>query len=110
MKERRAHERVVFVTNVLVRWAEGESFESVVCLDLGLGGVKVETGTDVREAAACTVELYLGGSAPPVCLVIEGRVARVEANAVGIRFEKMDVESYAHLKGIVKFNRNEPEA
>lgn len=61
----------------------------------------------VDEAAAITITL--SGVAPEIALTINGKVCRVAENGLGFVFEKIDLESFTHLKNIIAYNIDDPE-
>lgn len=61
----------------------------------------------LQAGEAVTVVLPL---ADDVLLSIEGTVVRQRDRQVAVDFEGMDEESYAHLRNIVRFAANDPDA
>ena len=104
--ERRMYERVEFATAIRIIIDTGDKSIEVKgdSKDLSLKGIFIVTKEKVLQGSPCAVKIYLSGSTEELSLQIQGVVARIEDNGLGIFFDSMDVDSFTHLKSIVKFN------
>ena len=104
--ERRKYERVGFVTSISVIIDAGDNKIDVRgdSKDLSLKGVFIITEEKAPLGCPCSVKIFLSGAKDDIKLDIKGVVARVESNGVGIIFDSIDVDSFTHLKNIVKYN------
>ena len=104
--ERRRHKRVDFSTRIRVLLdAENRQIDLVGdSKDLSLKGIYILTDERVDEGTKCSLKIFLTGGVEDIELKMESTVARVEKNGLGIRFDSMDVDSFTHLKNIVKYN------
>ncbi len=104
--ERRKSERVDFLTSISVDIEAGENIININgdSKDLSLKGIFVYTDEKVQKGSLCRVKIFLLRARDNVELNIRGRVARIENNGLGIIFDSIDVDSFSHLKNIVKYN------
>lgn len=109
VSEKRAGVRVDFETEILLR-VEGEEIrEAGSSRDLSLKGAYIKTGKEISVGSKCEVEVCLTGMVEKVSLKMEGVVARKDSDGVGISFNSIDLDSYTHLKNIVRYNVDDPD-
>ena len=102
--ERRREIRVDFDTDVTVT-AEGvASRYKGSSRDLSLRGVFIKTSDNLKMNTPCIVEIKLAGLAEEVLLKMEGHVVRESPEGYAIYFDSVDLDSYTHLKNIVRYN------
>ena len=77
--------------------------------DLSLNGIFVTTDHKIPLQSPCRVKILLSGMKPPLFLEMEGRIVRSDASGMAITFESMDLDSYTHLKNIVRYNVSTPD-
>lgn len=109
--ERRKHERVEFLTSIRVIIDTVDDKQEIKKIDvkgdskdLSLKGVFIITQEKVPTGSPCSVSIFLSGTKEDIKIQIQGVVARIENTGLGIAFDSMDVDSFAHLKSIVKYN------
>ena len=108
-ENKRAKVRVDFKTRI-----EIDVYSSAIRLigdsrNLSLKGIYVVTAEEVPLNARCRVQIFLSGTAEPFSIVIEGTVVRKEPAGIAISFDSMDLDDYAELKNIVRYNTEEPD-
>jgi hypothetical protein len=106
---RRSKIRVDFQSRIVI-----EVTKPAIQLDgdsknLSLKGIFVETAEDVPVNARCCVQVFLSGTVSPIVLNMEGIVTRKEPTGIAIAFDSMDLDSYAELKNIVRYNTENPD-
>jgi hypothetical protein len=106
---RRSKIRVDFQSRIVI-----EVVEPAIQLDgdsknLSLKGIFIETDKDVPLRARCRVQVFLSGTVSPIALSMEGVVTRKESNGFAIGFDSMDIDTYAELKNIVRYNTENPD-
>ncbi|MFW6154432.1 MAG: PilZ domain-containing protein [Planctomycetota bacterium] len=106
--ERRATTRVSYATAVTVVW-DGRPLTGRVD-DLSLRGLRFHTDDVLPMGTPVAVYLDLSAGARRERLAVEGRVARHDDAAVGIRFESMSLETFAALRRVVGLNSGRPDA
>ncbi|MBF0210869.1 MAG: PilZ domain-containing protein [Desulfamplus sp.] len=113
-KGRRHYARVPFSTRIIVMYSDSadgseDDYKHEVDVtgsstNLSIKGLFVKTQEKVASQVACKVKIILSGGLEPIELIIQARVARVEADGMGIVFDAMDLDTYTHLKNIVQYN------
>ena len=104
--ERRKYKRVEFVTSISVIIDAGEKKIDINggLKDLSLKGVFILTEKKAPIGSPCAVKIFLSGAKDDIELSIKGSIARTESDGVGIAFDSIDIDSFTHLKNIVKYN------
>ena len=75
--------------------------------NISLKGVACSPSPDLHENAFCQVVISL---APGIWVVIKGKAVRVGPGEAAIDFLTMDPDSFTHLKKIVEYHSQCPEA
>ncbi len=109
MENRRKYGRVEFESPIKIMLnINGETVElSGSSKDLSLKGIYIDTSQPFEPGTTCSVKIHLTGSSEKIELVIQASIARQTDRGMGIIFESMDVDTYAHLRNIVKYNSRE---
>ncbi len=108
--EERRRPRVEFETEIALQSGESEIRVSGSSRDLSLKGVFIHTGERRAVGSECRVEIQLTGMVEKLALAISGHVARHEASGMAVIFDSMDLDTYTHLKNIVRYNFKDPDA
>jgi len=105
--ERRRYSRVGFKTAIrILLEADGRQIDlKASSRDLSLKGIFIHTQDTFPCGTKCSVRVYLTGTIEEIELLIKGTIVRLSDSGMGIGFDSMDVDSYSHLKNIVKYNR-----
>ncbi len=108
-EEKRRHPRVGFATRIaVVLNMDGEQVKlDGNSKDLSLKGVFVNTDKEFSLGTQCSVEVYLTGSIEEIKLLMQGTIVRKTEKGIGVDFNSMDVDTYSHLKNIVRYNRSD---
>lgn len=107
--ERRQGQRVIFQTDILLVVAGSEHrFEGDI-RDLSVRGVYIHTDAVIPDDAECELTITLSGATEPIVLSMEGRVVRNDKEGVAVSFSSIDLDSYTHLKNIVRYNCDDPD-
>lgn len=107
--ERRGKIRVDFETQIIIETGSGKYHEIGSSRDLSLSGIYVNTKEKITLDTQCKVKVVLLGTIEPVTLQMNGRVVRSESPGTAIVFDSMDIDTYTHLKNIIKYNTNRPD-
>lgn len=108
--ERRKKRRVDFITNIVLNMDGAEIHVQGSSKDLSLNGVYIYTKDDIPLNKKCDVEITLTGMLEPLKLRIKGATVRKEPVGIAVLFESMDLDSYTHLKNIVRYNSADPDS
>ncbi len=101
MKDRRSFSRVDFRVSALLQ-AEGVAIKGEVA-DVSLHGLYLETQEQIPVGTPVEITIYLSSASEPIVINVKGVVARLVPGGIGCAFEKMDVESFAHLRSIISY-------
>ncbi len=108
--ERREKIRVTFQTQVFIRIGNQELKVNGDSRDLSLKGVYIRTPERIEPGTRCHVQVLLSGTAKGLVLEMEGHVVREEEKGIAVCFDAMDLDSYIHLKNVVRYNSEDPDA
>ena len=62
---------------------------------------KIPAGDDVK------VKIHLSGASSDLVININGRVARGDSSGIAVIFDRIDLDSYTHLRNIITYNMRE---
>lgn len=71
--------------------------------NISLQGLYIETAGKLTADLPVDVSIQLSGTTPEVAIKATGTVARIDENGIGIKFSKIDVDSFAHLRNVVSY-------
>lgn len=108
-QDRRQEVRVDFDTEVTVRTPAVTSTYSGSSRDLSLRSVFIKTKDMLELDTPCHVEIRLTGLDSELLLLMEGHVVRIAKDGYAIYFDSVDLDSYTHLKNVVKYNAPDPD-
>jgi len=103
---RRKFDRVKFEAPIrVILDIDGKAVElSGNSKDLSLKGIYIYTTRRFKSGTPCSVKIHLTGSSEKIELIMQASITRQTDEGMGIYFESMDVDTYAHLKNILKYN------
>lgn len=88
--------------------AGNRSFQGAVG-NLSMNGMFMETAERLQEGESVQIVISLAGTDPEIRVAFNGRAARLTESGIGFHFEKVDLDSYTHLKNIIAYNMADPE-
>lgn len=103
----RKFSRVRFKVGATVRVADRQFHGAVE--NLSMSGMFLVTGEQLEEGETAEITIALSGTLPEIAVKFIGAVTRITENGVGFTFEKMDLDSYTHLKNIIAYNSDDAE-
>lgn len=104
MNERRQKTRVSFRTDVVLKSGDKVIAARANSKNISLNGIFINTDQRLPLGTFCNLGIMLTGSSSELSLKIIGKIAREGDEGLGIAFESIDVDSYFHLRNIVKYN------
>ena len=107
--ERRRKMRVGFHTQIMLEAGDAKIRTEGNSKDLSLSVIFVNTDEKISVDTPCKVEVALSGTVELVVLQMNGRIVRNDVSGIGITFDSMDLDSYTHLKNIVRHNADNPD-
>lgn len=103
----RKFSRVRFNVEAVIRFGERQFRGGVE--NLSMTGMFLVTDERLADGESVDITIVLAGTAPPVSVNFSGRVSRIDGNGMAFSFEKIDLDSYMHLKNIVAYNIDDSE-
>jgi hypothetical protein len=88
--------------------AGGRSFQGKVS-NLSMNGLFLETSEQLADGEVADLVITLEGTEPEIAVSFLGRVCRVIDTGIGFHFEKIDLDSYTHLRNIIAYNMADSE-
>lgn len=107
MENKRHYTRVLFSTPATLSVAQ-QSFDTSI-LDLSLKGALISTPDSLGECVGKTVTLDFALQGSDVHIDMIGEVAHCEPHSVGIKWQKIDIDSITHLRRLMELNAGNAE-
>lgn len=86
----------------------GRRFQGKVS-NLSMNGLFLETFERLPEGDTADLVITLEGTEPVIAVSFLGRVSRITDEGIGFHFEKIDLDSYTHLRNIIAYNMADAE-
>jgi len=77
--------------------------------NLSMNGMFLVTAERLDVGTPVDITIFLTGSDPEISVNFSGTTSRITDDGLGFTFEKIDVDSYTHLKNIIAYNINDSE-
>lgn len=103
----RQFSRVRFNVAACIKTTERQFLGSVE--NLSMRGMFLVTDERLPVGDMVEITIVLNGTLPEVTVSFDGKVCRITDDGIGFNFEKIDLDSYTHLKNIIAYNIDEPE-
>jgi hypothetical protein len=103
----RKFSRVRFHVGATIRIADRQ-FQGAV-ENLSMTGMFLVTSELLVEGDLADITIALSGSVPEITVNFNGKVTRTTEAGAGFTFDKMDFDSYTHLKNIITYNSDDAE-
>ena len=103
----RKFSRVRFNVGATIKVA-GRQFHGAV-KNLSMTGMFLMTNEPLDDGQQVDIAIVLTGTHPEIAVDFNGVVTRICEDGVGFTFEKMDLDSYMHLKNIIAYNIDDAE-
>ncbi len=102
--ERRNGIRVDFATKVSITVGPRQTKYDGDSKDISLRGVFLNTDDTLEMNTDCDIEIRLPGAQEDIVLSLKGHIVRKDEAGYAIYFDSVDLDSYTHLKNIIKYN------
>lgn len=102
--ERRNGVRVDFATKVSITVGFKQTKYAGDSRDISLRGVFLNTDDILEMNTDCGIEIRLPGAQEDIVISLKGHIVRKEEAGYAIYFDSVDLDSYTHLKNIIKYN------
>ncbi|RPJ82672.1 MAG: PilZ domain-containing protein [Deltaproteobacteria bacterium] len=107
--DRRKKLRVDFKTTIFLKTDLSEIHIEGNSKDLSLKGMFIHTREETAIGTKCRIEVNLTGMTEPLSLHMQGKIVRKDLNGIAVEFDSMDLDSYTHLKNLVRYNTADPD-
>lgn len=107
MNEKRELTRVAFDIEATVKYQDHE-FRGKVD-NLSLKGMFIKTIEKIVLNDLVEIKIHLAGTTSDLEINLQGKVVRTTADGIGIQFEKVDLDSFIHLRNIVAYNSGDED-
>ncbi len=77
--------------------------------NLSMRGMFLVTDERLQLGDQVDITIALSGTSPEISITFDGTVSRVADNGLGFFFDKIDLDSYTHLKNIIAYNIDDAE-
>ena len=77
--------------------------------NLSMRGMFLVTDERLSMGDQADITMVLSGTSPELSMTFSGTVSRVADNGLGFFFDKIDLDSYTHLKNIIAYNIDDAE-
>ncbi|HEX9078050.1 MAG TPA: PilZ domain-containing protein [Desulfuromonadaceae bacterium] len=77
--------------------------------NLSMRGMFLVTDERLPEGEPVDITMALAGTSPEITISFNGAVSRVADDGLGFFFDKIDLDSYTHLKNIIAYNIDDAE-
>lgn len=77
--------------------------------NLSMTGMFLVTNEQLADGELVEITIVLTGTLPEIAVNFNGVVTRIAEDGVGFTFDKMDLDSYMHLKNIIAYNIDDAE-
>jgi PilZ domain len=105
--EKRALTRVAFDIDATITYQE-HTFSGKVN-NLSLKGMFILTTEKVKLQDTIQVIIHLAGETSELEINLTGTVVRITDEGIGVQFEKVDLDSFIHLRNIVAYNSGDED-
>jgi len=77
--------------------------------NLSMTGMFLVTNEQLTDGELVDITIVLTGTLPEIAVNFSGVVSRKTEEGIGFTFDKIDLDSYMHLKNIIAYNIDDAE-
>ncbi len=75
--------------------------------NLSMKGMFLKTDASIAAESEVKVRIHLSGASSELVVYINGSVARADSSGIAVVFDRIDLDSYTHLRNIITYNMRE---
>lgn len=75
--------------------------------NLSMKGMFLKTAGNIPVGSDVKVKIHLSGASSDLVVNINGRVSRGGGSGIAVIFNRIDLDSYTHLRNIITYNMRE---
>jgi PilZ domain-containing protein len=106
--EKRRFTRVDFVINALVKY-DATAFRGEV-ENLSLHGIFIKTDQSMPVGTTADITICLAEMEPEILINLSARVVRVGDGGIGFKFDRIDLDSFTHLRSIISYRKGDADS
>lgn len=100
--EKRNFSRIRFRVGTVISW-QGHNYKGDV-ENLSLQGMLAHINAQIPEGEEVDITIYLTGVSPEIPINLCGEVIRNSEHRMGVKFVRMNTDSFIHLRNIMAHN------
>ncbi len=108
--KKRKNMRIDFNARVILKSDGHTILSDADSKDISLKGMFIKTDQALQVGTPCELELILSGTSTSLSLAMQGKITRQADDGLGVSFEGVDLDSYWHLKNLLLYNAQDPDA
>ncbi len=75
--------------------------------NLSMKGMFLKADSKIQVGSEVKIKIHLSGASSDLVVNINGKVARGSSSGIGVIFDRIDLDSYTHLRNIITYNMRE---
>jgi hypothetical protein len=105
--EKRELTRVAFDIEAIIKYQE-HTFSGKID-NLSLKGMFIQTLEKIKLNDTIEISIHLAGQTSDLEINLNGIVVRLTDEGIGVQFQKIDLDSFIHLRNIVAYNSGDED-
>ena len=106
--DKRRFTRIDFAINALVT-CDDAAFRGAV-ENLSLHGIFINTDKNLPMGAKVAITICLTEMEPEIVINLSAKTVRIMDSGIGFEFEKMDIDSFTHLRSIISYRKGDADS
>jgi len=106
--EKRHFSRVDYQVHAVIT-CDGETVEADV-KNLSLKGMLVHSDRELPLGKKADISISLSNVSPPIVIQLKGEVVRSQTGELGFNFERIELDSFVHLRNIVSICKGDADS
>ena len=106
--EKRRFTRVDFTINALVQYGE-HSFRGEV-ENVSLHGILIRTDQPMPLGTRADITICLSEMEPQILIQLSAVAVRTTENGIAFQFDRIDIDSFTHLRSIISYQKGDADA
>jgi len=108
-QEKRKAERIRFESQITIRTGDDTVEATADSRNISLKGIYLVPEKKIPVDTPCTLAITLTGKGSQMIVTLPGKVCRHDGQGTAVAFLDMDVDSFVHIKNLVKLHNSEPD-
>ena len=106
-QEQRKAERIRFESQITIRTGDDTVEATADSRNISLKGIYLVPEKKIPVDTPCTLAITLTGKGSQMIVTIPGKICRHDGQGTAVAFLDMDVDSFVHIKNLVKLHTSE---